>query len=102
MLDTHMAVDLIGDATFDVYDIAVIVSEDSDFVPAVDFVQEMRHKQVVHVGFGSHMNDLRARCRHRIDLAKDRAFRRMQRAKPGDGGEQTRTTSPTGSPRGRR
>ena len=82
MLDTHMAVDLIGDATFDVYDIAVIVSEDSDFVPAVDFVQEMRHKQVIHVGFGSHMNDLRAKCRHRIDLGKDRAFRRMQRAKP--------------------
>lgn len=102
MLDTHMAVDLIGDATFDVYDIAVIVSEDSDFVPAVDFVQEMRHKQVVHVGFGSHMNDLRAKCRHRIDLGKDRAFRRMQRAKPGDGGEQTRPTSPTGSPRGGR
>jgi uncharacterized LabA/DUF88 family protein len=102
MLDTHMAVDLIGDATFDVYDIAVIVSEDSDFVPAVDFVQEMRHKQVVHVGFGSHMNDLRARCRHRIDLGKDRAFRRMQRAKPGDGGEQTRPTSPAASPRGGR
>ena len=73
MLDTHMAIDLIGDATFDVYDIAVIVSEDSDFVPAVDFVQEMRYKQVVHVGFGSHMNDLRAKCRHRIDLGKDRA-----------------------------
>src|SRR5262245_42847634 len=103
MLDTHMAVDLIGDATFDVYDIAVIVSEDSDFVPAVDFVQEMRHKHVVHVGFGSHTNDLRAKCRHRIDLGKDRAFRRMQRAKPGDGSEQqTRPTTPTGGSRGGR
>jgi len=101
MLDTHMAVDLIGDATFDVYDIAVIVSEDSDFVPAVDFVQEMRHKQVVHVGFGSHMNDLRARCRHRVDLGQDRAFRRMQRVKAAGGAEEPRT-SPTGSARGGR
>ena len=54
MLDTHIATDLIGDATFDVYDIALIVSEDSDFVPSVDFVQEMRNKQIVHVGFGGY------------------------------------------------
>jgi uncharacterized LabA/DUF88 family protein len=80
MLDTHIAVDLIGDATFDVYDIALIVSEDSDFVPAVEFVQEMRNKHVIHVGFGGRMNDLRAKCRHRIDLARDRMFTRMQRA----------------------
>jgi uncharacterized LabA/DUF88 family protein len=53
MLDTYIATDLIGDATFDVYDIALLVSEDSDFVPAVEFVQDMRNKHVVHVGFGS-------------------------------------------------
>jgi uncharacterized LabA/DUF88 family protein len=80
MLDTHIATDLIGDATFDVYDIALIVSEDSDFVPAVDFVQEMRNKHVVHVGFGGYVNGLRNKCHHRIDLARDRLFRRMQRA----------------------
>jgi uncharacterized LabA/DUF88 family protein len=83
MLDTHIATDLIGDATFDVYDIALIVSEDSDFVPAVDFVQEMRNKQVVHVGFGSHLNELRNKCRHRIDLGRDRLFRRAQRPRNG-------------------
>jgi uncharacterized LabA/DUF88 family protein len=102
MLDTHMAVDLIGDATFDVYDIAVIVSEDSDFVPAVEFVQEMRHKQVIHVGFGGHSNDLRAKCRHRIDLGKERAFRRMQRPKNANGVEVTRTAPPTGGRGARR
>ena len=80
MLDTFIATDLIGDATFDAYDIALIVSEDSDFVPAVEFVQEMRNKQVIHVGFGGHSNDLRAACRHRVDLAKGNVFRRMQRA----------------------
>jgi uncharacterized LabA/DUF88 family protein len=82
MLDTHIATDLIGDATFDVYDVALLVSEDSDFVPAVEFVQDMRNKQVVHVGFGSHSNDLRAQCRHRIDLNRDRSFKHMQRASP--------------------
>jgi uncharacterized LabA/DUF88 family protein len=80
MLDTFIATDLIGDATFDAYDIALIVSEDSDFVPAVEFVQEMRNKQAIHVGFGTHTNDLRAACRHRIDLAKGNLFRRLQRA----------------------
>jgi uncharacterized LabA/DUF88 family protein len=83
MLDTHIATDLIGDATFDVYDIALLVSEDSDFIPAVDFVQEMRGKHVIHVGFGGHVNDLRSKCRHRIDLGRDRLFRRVQRAANG-------------------
>jgi len=80
MLDTFIATDLVGDATFDAYDVALLVTEDSDFVPAVEFVQEMRNKQVIHVGFGGHSNDLRAACRHRIDLAKGNAFRRLQRA----------------------
>jgi uncharacterized LabA/DUF88 family protein len=79
MLDTHIATDLIADATFDVYDVALLLSEDSDFVPAVEFVQDMRSKHVVHVGFGGHGSDLRAKCRHRIDLSKARLFKRMQR-----------------------
>jgi hypothetical protein len=84
MLDTYIATDLIGDATFDAYDIALLVSEDSDFIPAVEFVQGMRAKQVVHVGFGGHSNDLRKACRHRIDLAKAGRFRSLQRRKPGE------------------
>jgi uncharacterized LabA/DUF88 family protein len=80
MLDTRIATDLIADATFDVFDIALLVSEDSDFVPAVEFVQEMRNKQVVHVGFGGYGSDLRGICRHRLDLGRDRLFRRLQRA----------------------
>jgi uncharacterized LabA/DUF88 family protein len=84
MLDTCLATDLIGDATFDVYDIALLVSEDSDFVPAVEFVQEMRHKHVLHVGFGNHASELRGKCRYRIDLARKRGFARVQRARAGD------------------
>jgi uncharacterized LabA/DUF88 family protein len=81
MLDTYIATDLIGDATFDAFDFALLVSEDSDFVPAVEFVQDMRSKPVIHVGFGGHMNDLRSKCRHRIDLAKGGLYRRMQRGR---------------------
>jgi uncharacterized LabA/DUF88 family protein len=95
MLDTHIATDLIGDATFDVYDIALLVSEDSDFVPAVEFVQEMRGKHVVHVGFGGHTNELRSKCRHRIDLGRDRLFRRVQRPRNGaEPGGETPGTQP--------
>jgi uncharacterized LabA/DUF88 family protein len=79
MLDTHVATDLIGDAMFDAYDIALLVSEDSDFVPAVQFVHEIRGKQVVHVGFGGRTNELRGNCRFRIDLARDSLYRRLQR-----------------------
>jgi uncharacterized LabA/DUF88 family protein len=84
MLDTYIATDLIGDATFDSYDVALLVSEDSDFIPAVEFVQGMRTKQVVHVGFGGHTNDLRAACRHRIDLAKAGRFQSLRRRKPAE------------------
>ena len=78
-LDTRIATDLIGDATFEVYDVALLVTEDSDFIPAVEFVQEMRGKHVIHVGFGGHTNELRSVCRHRIDLGKGDLYRRLQR-----------------------
>ena len=58
---------------------ALLVTEDSDFIPAVEFVQEMRGKHVIHVGFGGHNNELRSVCRHRIDLGKGSLYRRMQR-----------------------
>ena len=40
-LDTLVTTDLIADAMYDVYDIAFLISEDSDFCPAVEFVQEI-------------------------------------------------------------
>ncbi len=86
MLDTHIATDLIGDATFDAYDIALLVSEDSDFIPAVQFVHDLRHKHVVHVGFRSHTNELRSACRHRIDLSRGNLYRRLQRGAGASGG----------------
>ncbi len=84
-LDTLVTTDLIADAMYDAYDIAFLISEDSDFCPAVEFVQEMRNKHVVHVGFGAHSNDLRSKCRLRIDLSgKDQLYRRLQAKPAGD------------------
>ncbi|MDX2203443.1 MAG: NYN domain-containing protein [Hyphomicrobiaceae bacterium] len=101
MLDTHVAVDLIGDATFDVFDIAVLMTEDSDFVPAVDFVQDMRGKMVIHVGFGGRMNGLRSKCRHRIDLGRKGLAQRVQRKRAGGGVGQVAATVPVaGGPPG--
>jgi hypothetical protein len=55
----------------------------------------MRNKQVIHVGFGGHPNDLRGKCRHRIDLGRDRLFRRMQR---GAGAESDKPAAPSTRP----
>jgi len=56
-------------------------------------VHEMRNKHVVHVGFGGHSNDLRSKCHHRIDLGRDRMFRRMQRS--GDAADSTKAAAST-------
>jgi uncharacterized LabA/DUF88 family protein len=86
-LDTLVTTDLIADAMYDVYDIAFLISEDSDFCPAVEFSQDMRNKHVVHVGFGAHSNDLRSKCRLRIDLSgKEQLYRRIQAKPAGDRG----------------
>jgi uncharacterized LabA/DUF88 family protein len=89
-LDTRIATDLIGDATFELYDVAILVTEDSDFIPAVEFVQEMRGKHVIHAGFGGHSNELRSVCRHRIDLGKGGLYRRMRRTQTDEAAKKKR------------
>ena len=56
-VDTAIATDMIRLAWEDAYDIAVLVSSDSDFVPVVEFL-DLRGKKVVQAGFppvGSHL-----------------------------------------------
>jgi hypothetical protein len=50
----------------------------------VEFVQDMRGKHVIHAGFGGHTSELRAVCRHRIDLGKGGLYRAMQRRAGGN------------------
>ena len=99
MLDTHIATDLIGDATFDVYDIA------ADRVGG----QRLRAGRRFRAGDAQQARDPRRLRRPHERPAQPSAttasisarialFRRMQRVKAGNGGETT-TTKPTGGQR---
>lgn len=50
-IDVKLATDLIVGAVDDKYDVAVVVSSDSDLVPAIDWVRHRMKKVVEYVGF---------------------------------------------------
>jgi len=50
-IDVKIATDLIVGAVDDKYDIAVIVSSDTDLVPAIDWVRKRKQKTIQYVGF---------------------------------------------------
>lgn len=52
-VDSSIVTDLFGGAINDAFDIAVLVSNDSDFVPAIHTIQERLNKQIIHAGFRS-------------------------------------------------
>lgn len=52
-VDTKIAIDLLALATRDLYDIGVLITEDSDLVPSTRCVQEVLDKHIVHLGFAS-------------------------------------------------
>ena len=67
-VDVRLCTDLMADAVFDVFDIALVISNDADFIPAVEFVQSELGKAVVHVGFRQFASALRDTCRANIVL----------------------------------
>ncbi len=50
-IDVKLATDLIVGAVDDQYDIAILVSSDSDLIPAIDWVRHRKKKKVEYVGF---------------------------------------------------
>lgn len=50
-IDVKLATDLIVGAVDDKYDVAIVVSSDSDLVPAIDWVRRRMKKMVEYVGF---------------------------------------------------
>lgn len=50
-IDVKMAVDLIAGALDDKYDVAIMVSSDTDLVPAIDWVRKRLRKKVEYIGF---------------------------------------------------
>lgn len=58
-VDTKIAIDLLALATRDLYDIAVLVTDDEDLVPSTEAVQNLLDKHVVHLGFEDQESKLR-------------------------------------------
>ena len=50
-VDVKLATDIIVGAVDDQYDTAVIISSDSDLIPAIDWIRLRKHKKVEYVGF---------------------------------------------------
>ena len=71
-VDTAMVTDMIRLAWQDAYDIAVLVSSDSDFAPVVDLLDQ-RGLKVVQAGFPPVGAYLRTRCWASFDIFEGRA-----------------------------
>lgn len=50
-VDTKIACDMLSLAMRDLYDIALVLSDDADLIPSVECVQDVLDKKVIHVGF---------------------------------------------------
>ena len=62
-VDTKMAIDLVALASRDLFDIAVIITNDTDIIPSIKCVQDALDKQVVHIGVrGTSKNDVKNEC----------------------------------------
>lgn len=68
-IDTSIVTDMIRLAWEEAYDVAVLVSADHDFVPAVEFLH-MKGRRVVHAGFPPAGMALARKCWASIDLSK--------------------------------
>lgn len=76
-VDVRIATDMIMLAWVDSYDVAVLVSADSDFVPVAQFLQT-KGKKVVHGQFPPLGANLSQKCWGSIDLPKLRESYRLQ------------------------
>jgi len=50
-VDVKLAVDLVVGAVDDIYDTAIIISSDTDLIPAIKYVTGAKNKKVEYVGF---------------------------------------------------
>jgi uncharacterized LabA/DUF88 family protein len=61
-IDASLLTDMIKAAFDNTFDVAVLLTEDSDFVPAVRFIQERWTKQIYHAYFRGRSDELRNAC----------------------------------------
>lgn len=70
-VDTAIVTDMIRLAWEDAYDIAVLVSSDSDFIPAIQFLDQ-RGRKVIQAGFPRTGQHLKGPCWANFDLFERR------------------------------
>ena len=52
-VDVKLSVDLVIGAVDDIYDTAIVISSDTDLIPAIKYVRKAKMKKVEYIGFGS-------------------------------------------------
>jgi uncharacterized LabA/DUF88 family protein len=81
-IDTAIVTDMIRLAWEDSYDLAVLVSSDRDFIPAVELLNA-KGRKVIHAGFPPRGMDLARKCWASIDLRN--ALGEVERVPVGNG-----------------
>jgi uncharacterized LabA/DUF88 family protein len=66
-IDTSIAIELFHYALDNVYDTAILISDDQDFVPAVEYIQR-RGNRIIHAGFKNRAFALKKACWSHIDF----------------------------------
>jgi uncharacterized LabA/DUF88 family protein len=61
-VDTRIVTDLFTGAIDDTYNVALLLSNDSDFCPAIQTIQDRLNRQIVHVGFRRGGDEIRSAC----------------------------------------
>lgn len=67
-VDTRIVTDLFSGAINKTFDVALLVSNDSDFCPAIQTIQDRLDKQIIHVGFRRGGDEIRSMCWSHIIL----------------------------------
>ncbi len=52
-VDVKLSVDLVIGAVDDLYDTAIVISSDTDLIPAIKYVRKAKNKNIEYIGFGS-------------------------------------------------
>ncbi|MDA8084015.1 MAG: NYN domain-containing protein [Nitrospiraceae bacterium] len=66
-VDTSIAIELFHYALDNVYDKAILISNDADFVPAIEYIQR-RGNHIIHAGFKNQAFEIKKACWDHIDL----------------------------------
>jgi uncharacterized LabA/DUF88 family protein len=67
-VDTRIVTVLFSGAINGTFDVTMLISNDSDFCPAIRTIQDRLDKQIIHVGFRRGGDEIRSACWSHITL----------------------------------